>query len=172
MTLDAVSGEELVAPPSQDTTEVVRARVERCRARQHTRNGGRTNAEIGLDVLEAVARLGSAEVAFLERATRLMGLTARSWHRVIRVARTVADMDEREVIDRSDLSEALTYRALERQPVSGTQHRGHGDEVRCLPPVQKGPRAGRRAGGDKGDEAAHRTCREAVREGGADVHGH
>ena len=52
-------------------------------------------------------------------AIRALGLTARSWHRVIRVARTIADLDARERIERADLSEALTYRVLEERRPQG-----------------------------------------------------
>ena len=88
------------------------------RARQLARNGansaGGTNAEISVQVLDRVAALGEAELAHLSLATRLLGLTARSWHRVIRVARTIADLGGRDEIRRADLSEALTYRVLDR----------------------------------------------------------
>ena len=115
----AVRAEELAGKPSGESTATVRARVERCRARQRERNGERdgttTNAEVGLDVLERVAELGQEEVAHLAHATRVLGLTARSWHRVIRVARTIADLAERDRIERTDLSEALTYRVLDQR---------------------------------------------------------
>ncbi|MGB0591452.1 MAG: YifB family Mg chelatase-like AAA ATPase [Myxococcota bacterium] len=117
--LDAVRGDELVAPALGESTECVRTRVEACRARQRARNGAQTNAEVGLARLEKIAPLGTSEASHLGAAIRALGLTARSWHRVIRVARTIADLDARERIERADLSEALTYRVLEERRLQG-----------------------------------------------------
>jgi magnesium chelatase family protein len=113
--LDAVRGDELVAPARGESTECVRTRVEQCRVLQRARNGAETNAEVGLAKLEQIAGLGSKEATHLGAAIRALGLTARSWHRVIRVARTIADLDTRDDIRRADLSEALTYRVLEER---------------------------------------------------------
>jgi magnesium chelatase family protein len=117
--LDAVRGDELVAPARGESTESVRGRVERCRALQRARTGAETNAEVGLEKLEQIAPLGPQEANHLGAAIRTLGLTARSWHRVIRVARTIADLEQRERIERADLSEALTYRVLEERRHGG-----------------------------------------------------
>jgi magnesium chelatase family protein len=117
--LAPVPAEVLAAAPDGESSADVAARASAARRRQVSRNRSRgralTNAELGVEALEAYAPLGEAERLHLARAARVMGLTARSWHRVIRVARTIADLQGARDIERAHLSEALTYRVLERQ---------------------------------------------------------
>ena len=75
-------------------------------------NGLRTNAQASGPVLEEVARTDPAGTALLRDAADSMRLTARGYHRVLRVARTIADLDAAERIGRLHLAEALSYRAL------------------------------------------------------------
>jgi magnesium chelatase family protein len=63
-------------------------------------------------VLEDVARPDAAGLALLRDASDAMRLSARGYHRVLRVARTLADLDGVEKISRVHLAEALSYRAL------------------------------------------------------------
>ena len=63
-------------------------------------------------VLEDVARPDSAGLALLRDAADAMRLSARGYHRVLRVARTLADLDGAEKVGRVHLAEALSYRAL------------------------------------------------------------
>ena len=116
--LAPVAPESLAGAPAGECSAEVRERVAACRRRQEARNlvrGQRvTNAELSVGELERYAPLGEAERLHLARAARVLGLTARSWHRVVRVARTVADLAKRKEICTADLSEALTYRAFDR----------------------------------------------------------
>ena len=72
----------------------------------------RTNAQANGPVLEEVARADSAGLALLRDAADAMRLSARGYHRVLRVARTLADLDGAEKVGRVHLAEALSYRAL------------------------------------------------------------
>jgi magnesium chelatase family protein len=72
----------------------------------------RTNAQVSGPVLEDVARTDSAGQVLLRDAADSMRLSARGYHRVLRVARTLADLDAAAEVGRVHLAEALSYRAL------------------------------------------------------------
>jgi magnesium chelatase family protein len=93
-----------------EDSATVRARV--VRARQHAlMRAGRSNAEISTRELERDCALGPAERRWFDAALERMGLSARAYHRTLRVARTIADLDGgAALLDRSHLAEALTYR--------------------------------------------------------------
>ena len=74
--------------------------------------GVRTNAQVSGPLLEEVARLDKAGLALIRDAADAMHLSARGYHRVLRVARTLADLDGADDIGRVHLAEALSYRAL------------------------------------------------------------
>ncbi|MCB9729160.1 MAG: YifB family Mg chelatase-like AAA ATPase [Deltaproteobacteria bacterium] len=117
--LAAVPSEILAAAPEGESSAEVAARASAARRRQIARNRWRgrslTNAELGVEAMETHAALAERERLHLARAGRALGLTARSWHRVIRVARTIADLSGAPDIERAHLSEALTYRVLDRE---------------------------------------------------------
>ncbi|WP_082190080.1 YifB family Mg chelatase-like AAA ATPase [Frateuria defendens] len=105
---------ELSAPRSayDEDSATVRARV--VKARQHAlMRAGRPNAEISVRELERDCALGPAERRWFEGALERLGLSARAYHRVLRVARSIADLDGgAALLDRSHLAEALQYRRL------------------------------------------------------------
>ena len=72
----------------------------------------RSNAAVSAAVLEDVARPEGSGLTLLREAADAMRLTARGYHRVLRVARTLADLDGAEKVGRVHLAEALSYRAL------------------------------------------------------------
>jgi magnesium chelatase family protein len=72
----------------------------------------RTNAEAPAAVLEEIAQPDSQGLKLLRDAAETMRLSARGYHRVLRVARTLADLDGADKIGRLHLAEALSYRAL------------------------------------------------------------
>ena len=74
--------------------------------------GTPTNACVPGSLLEEVARPDGAGLALLRDASDAMRLSARGYHRVLRVARTLADLDGADEIGRLHLAEALSYRAL------------------------------------------------------------
>jgi len=72
----------------------------------------RTNAEAPASVLETIAQPDAQGLKLLRDAAETMRLSARGYHRVLRVARTLADLDGADKISRLHLAEALSYRAL------------------------------------------------------------
>ena len=99
--------------PDGESTAAVQARVVGARARQLGRCG-KPNARMGQAETMAHCRLSTRDQALLERAVERLQLSARSLHRILRVARTIADLAESEAIETSHLTEALGYRGLDR----------------------------------------------------------
>ena len=114
----AVTAADLILPPPAEGSKEVAARVARARAIQLARYeslklpGVTTNAAAPASMLDEVARPDSAGLTLLRDAADAMHLSARGYHRVLRVARTLADLDGAEKIGRLHLAEALSYRAL------------------------------------------------------------
>ncbi len=100
------------ATPSESTASIA-ARVATARALQEGRQGA-PNARLTPNETERHCTLGEAERALMHRAARRLGLSARSHHRVLRVARTVADLAGGGRIEAPHVLEALSYRRLER----------------------------------------------------------
>ena len=96
-----------------EASSVVRERVLQARDRQLARSGT-TNARLDQAQTDAHCRLASRDSALLERAVESLQLSARSLHRILRVARTIADLAGSDAIDTPHLSEAIGYRRLER----------------------------------------------------------
>lgn len=117
----AVSAADLSLPPPAEGTADIAARVARARERQAHRNGavetgieGRTltNAELDGQRLETCAEPDSEGRSLLQEAANRMKLSARGYHRVLRVARTLADLDDSETVRRLHIAEALGYRRV------------------------------------------------------------
>jgi magnesium chelatase family protein len=100
------------APDGESSAEV-RARVENARALQHSR-AGKPNALLSQSETMATCRLTERDHALLERAVDALQLSARSIHRILRVARTIADLGDRPHILTAHLTEALGYRRADR----------------------------------------------------------
>ena len=111
--VDALSAADLTMPPPAEGSEAVAARVARARSIQHQRFSGldtRTNAEIEGDVLETYATPDEPGRRLLAQAAEAMRLSARSYTRVLRVSRTIADLAAADEIGRIHVAEALSYR--------------------------------------------------------------
>ena len=114
--LGPVSAADLVLPPPQEGSAEVRARVAAARGRQLARFTAlgarrvRTNADCSGQMLDDIARPDDAGVALLRTASDAMGLSARGFHRTLKVARTIADLDGAERVERPHIAEALSYR--------------------------------------------------------------
>lgn len=116
-----VPPEQLAAHAPADRSAIVRERVTRARERQRVRyahssvapeQDNRTNASAPVRLLAPASRLDADARALLVRAANQLMLSARSYHRVLRVARTIADLDDEENVGRVHIAEALRYRPV------------------------------------------------------------
>jgi magnesium chelatase family protein len=114
----AVTASDLILPPPSEGSAEVAARVAAARDIQTARYAAaglphiRTNAEAPASVLEDIAQPDAQGLKLLRDAAESMHLSARGYHRVLRVARTLADLDGADKVGRLHLAEALSYRAL------------------------------------------------------------
>jgi len=114
----AVAAADLALPPAREDSATVAARVAEGRARQAARYSKRrpagsgilTNAEADGDLLMAVAEPDAAGRDLLTLAVDRLNLSARGYHRVLRVARTLADLDGADHVSRPHIAEAIAWR--------------------------------------------------------------
>lgn len=111
-----VSYQDLTLPAGGETSTTVAGRVAAARKRQAARyakaEGVRSNADAAGRLLEDAASPDAVGAALLERAADRFGLTGRGIHRVLRVARTIADLEDTEAVGRTHVAEALGYRLI------------------------------------------------------------
>lgn len=105
---------ELHGKSEGDSSLSIRERVEAARERQMQRQG-KANNLLSAPELEKHCQLSDGDKALLEHAIHKMGLSTRAYHRVLKVARTLADMQDKAHPDTENISEALSYRTLDRQ---------------------------------------------------------
>jgi magnesium chelatase family protein len=102
-------GDLLTPRHNRECTATVQARVTRSRSRQQQRQGG-PNAQLSPEQLASTCLLGEQQKQCLESAATRMQLSGRGLHRTLRVARTIADLDDSEMLGITHISEALAYR--------------------------------------------------------------
>ena len=108
----AVPYKELRSNGASESSATIRARVERARAVQQAR--GNYNARMPSRLIRKQCALDEAGERTLEMAVRKMGLSARAHDRILKVARTIADLDESAGVSAKHLAEAVQYRSLDR----------------------------------------------------------
>lgn len=105
----AVPIDDLQNAPAGESSHSVRQRVIAARHRQMQRQG-KPNCELSPSELDQVAPLADSEQQMFKLAQARLNLSARSYHRILRVARTIADLADSEQIGSTHLAEALSYR--------------------------------------------------------------
>ncbi len=121
----AVTAADLILPPPAEGSREVAARVAKARALQAQRYtdaastdaSPATNAAASPEAIEAAARPDADGLALLRDAAEAMRLSARGYHRVLKVARTIADLDGEADVGRPHIAEALAYRAAVDRPL-------------------------------------------------------
>src|SRR5262249_9791580 len=115
----AVSAADLTLPPPAESSKDVAARVGAARTIQSERVANvpedrrpRSNAELDCELLEQLAAPEPAGRKLLTEAAERLKLSARGYHRVLRVARTLADLDRASTVARIHIAEALSYRRV------------------------------------------------------------
>jgi magnesium chelatase family protein len=105
------------AAPDTDSSAVIRQRVIAARERQHRRFASEkifSNAAMTPRMIRAYCQIDSHSEKMLENAMRRLGLSARAYDRILKVSRTIADLEGLETINANHVSEAVGYRSLDR----------------------------------------------------------
>ena len=108
--LIALASRQLPGFPGMDAFIMAKRAVAQVPETRQDQRQGVANAQLSPDRLASVCLLGDNEKSSLESAARRMHLSGRGLHRTLRVARTIADLDDSETIGMAHLSEALAYR--------------------------------------------------------------
>jgi magnesium chelatase family protein len=116
----AVPFQDLAQERAREDSTAVRERVATARARQHNRyktEGLFCNAQLRPRQLKRHCEIGDDSRRLIELAMTRLGLSARAYHRILKVARTIADLDDQDRLSPAHVSEAIQYRSLDRRVV-------------------------------------------------------
>jgi magnesium chelatase family protein len=115
----AVKYKALTGESSGEPSEAMRERVDHARTVQRERFANRpgiyANAHMAPRDIRAHCRVSDGADALLKTAITRLGLSARAYHRILKIARTVADLDEATSLEPKHVSEAIQYRSLDRR---------------------------------------------------------
>ena len=113
MVIEVNSIPETIIKQTKDTSTenstAVRERVIKAYNKQMDRNG-KTNCDLNAGEIDELCQLNTVQKELLQMATKKLGLSGRGIHRILKVARTIADLAESESIETHHLSEAISYR--------------------------------------------------------------
>ena len=121
VSVPAVPWRDLSADRRGEPSKKVADRVAAVRRRQTERFAGtdlKCNGEMGPDAIRRWAATDRDGRRLLDHASRGLGLSARAYHRILRVARTIADLAGDEILSSAHLAEAIAYRCLDREPAT------------------------------------------------------
>lgn len=113
-----VEFESISSTVKEESSAVIRERVQRVREIQHKRfkgTGITCNAGITPDIIHEVCPMDNSARDMLKNVFDRLGLSARAYDRILKVSRTIADMEGRELISKTDIAEAVQYRSLDRK---------------------------------------------------------
>ena len=116
--VSSVKYKNLNSNTQEETSEQIRKRVEETRRIQLERYkecGIYSNSELTPKLIEKYCKLDEKSKIILEKAFNKLGLSARAYARILKVARTIADMDKSENIQSNHLLEAIQYRSLDKK---------------------------------------------------------
>lgn len=116
-----VEFDQLSASGSEKPSAAIQQRVERARAlqreryRKHQASPAACNAKILPELLKAACPMTESARRLLKLSFEKLGLSARAYDRILKVARTIADLDQEEIIQSGHMAEAVQYRSLDRK---------------------------------------------------------
>lgn len=113
--LPAVPQEELMRQRvTSEKSSIIRVRVTESHQRQLERQG-KTNSRLGVKEIDKYCALDTTSETLLKNAINRLNLSARAYHRILKVARTIADLSGANKISNQHIAEAIQYRRLDRQ---------------------------------------------------------
>lgn len=113
-----VEFEHISSKEKEESSAIIRERVQKARELQQERYKGTSitcNARITSDILHEICPLSDDATILLKNVFERMGLSARAYDRILKVSRTIADMDNSEIIEKQHIAQAVQYRSLDRK---------------------------------------------------------